>query len=103
MITNPSFSELSKGRFNRYELTIVAAKMARIVNDEYIRLREAIEQRKQLAIQRGGDKNAFDSYMNPRYRDERAVRVAVDKIYNNECTIEIHRDEDSDSQDPDEF
>lgn len=102
MITNPSFSELSRGRYNRYELTIVAAKMARIVNDEYIRLREAIEQRKQLAIQRGGDKNAFDSYMNPRYRDERAVRVAVDKIHNNECTIEINPPEET-VQDPDEI
>lgn len=102
MITNPSFAELSKGRFNRYQLTIVAAKMARIVNEEYISLREAIEQRKQLAIQRGGDKNAFDSYMNPRYRDERAVRVAVDKISNNECKIEILDPSDTAAQDSDE-
>jgi hypothetical protein len=40
--------------------------------------------------------------MNPRYRDERAVRVAVDKISNNECTIEILDPSDTAAQDSDE-
>jgi hypothetical protein len=35
----PSISELTQGKFNRYELVIGAAKCARRVTDEYVEQR----------------------------------------------------------------
>jgi len=87
MITKPSIQELSQGKLNRYEITMVAAKAARLITDEYVKQREGIEERKQKNLSRGLDKVSYDQYMDPRYRDEKAVRVAVDKLTNNECVV----------------
>ena len=87
MITTPSISELSHDKLNRYELTMVAAKTARLVTDEYVKQREGIEERKSINQSRGLEKVSYDQYMVPQYRDERAVRVAVDKLANDQCII----------------
>ena len=39
----PTFSELTKDEFNRYQLAIATAKCARIVTDEYVKQRETAE------------------------------------------------------------
>ena len=35
----PTIDELTQGKFNRYELVIGVAKGARMVTDEYVRMR----------------------------------------------------------------
>ena len=39
----PSIEELTKGKYNRYELVIATAKCARLVTDEYMKQRETAE------------------------------------------------------------
>ena len=39
----PTFSELTKDQFNRYQLAIATAKCARMVTDEYVKQRESAE------------------------------------------------------------
>ena len=36
----PTIDELTKGKFNRYELAIATAKCARMITDEYVKQRE---------------------------------------------------------------
>ena len=35
----PTIDQLTKGKFNRYELVVGVAKCARIVTDEYVNMR----------------------------------------------------------------
>ena len=39
----PTINELTKGDFNRYELSLATARCARIVTDEYVKQREDAE------------------------------------------------------------
>ena len=39
----PTINQLTKGKFNRYELVVATAKCARMITDEYTRQREAAE------------------------------------------------------------
>ena len=39
----PTIDELTKGKFNRYELSLATARCARIVTDEYVKQREDAE------------------------------------------------------------
>ena len=39
----PTINDLTKGQFNRYELSLATAKCARIVTDEYVKQREDAE------------------------------------------------------------
>ena len=39
----PTIAELTKEKFNRYELVVGVAKSARIVTDEYVKQRETAE------------------------------------------------------------
>ena len=39
----PTFSELTKDQFNRYQLAVATAKCARIITDEYVKQRESAE------------------------------------------------------------
>ena len=39
----PTINELTKGQYNRYELSLATAKCARIVTDEYVKQREDAE------------------------------------------------------------
>ena len=88
----PSIEDLAGTKYNRYELVIAVAKGARKIIDE---LNEEKEEAHYLAVQSGkspigitlfqptsddADKDAFD--------DEKAVKVAVQKIFNNEYKIQ---------------
>lgn len=82
-MVKPSLAKLmEKENVNRYALVVATAKCAREITDEYIRQREYVEKN-------GGkdaDKSAA-SVINPKYRDEKAVKNAIDEIYNEEYRI----------------
>lgn len=81
---HPTFSELSKDKFNRYQLAIAAAKCARQVTDEYVSQREAAE--KAQTGNKETDK-PINTMIDAQLKDEKAVKIAIGRIYNGEYTI----------------
>ena len=80
----PTIHQLTSGNFNRYELVIATAKCARMVTDEYVRQRETAE--KAVAGTKDGDKNLCNM-IDKEYRDEKAVKVAINHIHSGDFTI----------------
>ena len=72
----PSITDLTKGEFNRYTLSIATAKCARMITDEYVRQREIAEHR----IANKETDKSIASMINREYRDDKAVKVAVIKL-----------------------
>lgn len=81
---HPTFSELSKDKFNRYQLAIAAAKCARQVTDEYVSQREAAE--KSQTGNKETDKPA-GTMIDAQLKDEKAVKIAIERIYNGQYSI----------------
>ena len=79
----PTISELSKGKYNRYTLVIAAAKGAKMVTDEYVAQRECAEE---LIANKETDKPLF-ALIDKDCRDEKAVKVALRRLKNNEYII----------------
>ena len=80
----PTIDELTKGKFNRYELVVGVAKCARIVTDEYVAMRNKAQKR---IDNRETDKSLF-SQIDPEYRDQKAVRIAISKMVEGRCEME---------------
>lgn len=81
---NPTLEELlEKGKYNRYELVIAASKCARIITNEYVVQREKAEK---MIANKETDK-AIAAFINPEYRDERAVKIAIKQLYTKEYQI----------------
>lgn len=85
MMLYPTIDQLTKGELNRYELAIASAKCARILTDEYVRERELYE--KMTAASKDSIDRINIPQVNPRLRDEKAVKVAVEDLYHGEFTI----------------
>ncbi len=85
----PTIDELTKGKFNRYELVVGVAKCARIVTDEYVAMRNKAQKR---IDNRETDKSLF-SQIDPEYRDQKAVRIAISKMV--EGRFEMAREEEN--------
>lgn len=85
----PSISDLTKDRFNRYTLVIATAKCARMVTDEYVRQREIAEK---LISAKETDKS-IANMINKEYRDEKAVKVAINHLYSQDFAIVGYDDE----------
>ena len=80
----PSVEELSQGgKYNRYTLCIATAKCARMVTDEYVRQREQAEK---LINNKETDKS-LASMIKRDIRDEKAVKNAVNRLYQGEYRI----------------
>lgn len=79
----PSIDDLTKGKYNRYELVIATAKCARLVTDEYIKQRETAEK---LIADKQTDKS-LSSMIKREYRDEKAVKNAINRLYSGEFNI----------------
>ena len=77
----PTITELTKDEFNRYELALATAKCARIITDEYVRQREIAE--KEAADNKEAGRNLI-AKINKEYRDEKAVKNAIGRIYSGE-------------------
>lgn len=73
----PTIDQLTKGKFNRYELVVGVAKCARIVTDEYVAMRA--EAQKLIDNHEITDKS-LSSLIDPEYKDKKAVKIAITKL-----------------------
>ena len=82
---HPTIDELSQGKYNRYELALATARCARLVTDEYIRQHDAAER-----AQTGNKETdrPINTMIDRELRDEKAVQVAVRRIYRGEYVID---------------
>ena len=80
----PTIDELTKGKFNRYELSLATARCARIVTDEYVKQREDAE--KANTGNKETDK-PINAMIDKELRDEKAVRTAIRRIRDEEYLI----------------
>ncbi|MBQ7384657.1 MAG: hypothetical protein IJV72_07715 [Clostridia bacterium] len=86
----PTITELTKDEFNRYELALATAKCARMITDEYVKQREAAE--KASTGNKEADRNLMNA-INKEYRDEKAVKNAINRIHKGEYTL-VRKEED---------
>ena len=79
----PTADQLAKGNFNRYELVIGVAKGARIVTDEYVEMRA----KAQAMIENHETDKPLAALIDPEYKDQKAVKIAIAKIESGEFTL----------------
>ena len=72
----PTIEQLTKGQFNRYELVVGVAKCARIVTDEYVEMKN----KAQKMIENHETDTPLTSLIDPEYKDNKAVKIAVNKL-----------------------
>ena len=88
---HPTIEELTKGEYNRYELALATAKCARLITDEYVRQHDAAE--KSITGNKETDR-PINTMIDKELRDEKAVHVAVNRLYEGEYVIDLHANED---------
>lgn len=97
---HPTIDELTKGKYNRYELALATAKCARLVTDEYVRQHEVAE--KSLTGNKETDK-PLNTMIDKELRDEKAVHVAVnrlrDGVYEIDPEAGLRKDEPAEDED----
>ena len=76
----PTIDQLTKGEFNRYELVVGVAKGARIVTDDYVEMRT----RAQRMIENHETDKPLASLIDPEYKDQKAVKIAIGKLVEGE-------------------
>jgi len=86
----PSIDDLTMGKYNRYTLVVATAKCARIVTDEYVQQREHAEK----LIANKETEKSLASMIKKEYRDEKAVKNAINRIYAGEFRIVEPSEED---------
>ena len=72
----PTIEQLTKGDFNRYELVLAVAKGARIVTDKYVEMRANA----QKMIENHETDKPLAALIDPEYKDQKAVKIAIAKI-----------------------
>ena len=80
----PTIQDLSQDKYNRYEIALAAAKCARLVTNEYV------HQRTEAEASQTGNKETdkpLQSLIDKDLRDEKAVKIAVGRLYNHEYVI----------------
>ena len=80
----PTIEELTKGKYNRYELALATAKCARLITDEYVRQHDVAEK------SQTGNKETdrpINTMIDRELRDEKAVRVAIGYLNRGEYAI----------------
>lgn len=82
----PTIDELTKGQYNRYELALATAKCARLITNEYVRQHEIAE--------KAGTKEALAA-IDRELRDEKAVKVAINRMYRGEYSIAANEAEET--------
>ena len=88
----PMINDLTKGQFNRYELSLATAKCARIVTDEYVKQREAAETEKSQAGNKENDR-PLTVMINKELRDEKAVKTAIKRLHQGDYVM-VRRPDD---------
>lgn len=74
----PTISDLTKDKYNRYQLTIATAKCARLITDEYVKQRTAAEN-SLTGSKEGG--STIASLIDPTLANEKAVKNAINSIH----------------------
>lgn len=92
MIT-PSIADLTQNKFNRYTLVIATAKCAKMITDEYVAQRELAERR----IANKETDKSIASMIRKEYRDDKAVKTAVNGLYNKDFVIVGLTDDEEDN------
>ena len=72
----PTIDKLTGGEFNRYELVIGVAKGARMVTDQYVEMRT----KAQKMIENHETDKPLAALIDPEYKDQKAVKIAIAKI-----------------------
>ena len=80
----PTIADLTKGEFNRYQLTLATAKCARLITDEYVKQRVAAENAL-TGTKEGG--STIASMIDPVLANEKAVKNAIDSMHRGDYTI----------------
>ena len=80
----PTINDLTKGEFNRYELSLATARCARLVTDEYVKQREDAE--KSQTGNKETDK-PINTLISKELRDEKAVKTAIRRLHDGEYVI----------------
>ena len=96
---HPTIEELTKGEYNRYELALATAKCARLITDEYVRQHDAAE--KSITGNKETDR-PLNTMIDRELRDEKAVHVAVNRLYAGEYVIDIHANEATEEEESEE-
>ena len=86
---HPTIEELTQGNFNRYELALATAKCARLITNEYVRQHDVAE--KSQTGNKETDK-PINTMIDRELRDEKAVKVAINRIYEGKYTIGIEEE-----------
>ena len=81
----PTIADLTKGEFNRYQLTLATAKCARIITDEYVKQRVAAEN--QISSAKEGSSTIISMIDPPILANEKAVKNAINSINKGEYEI----------------
>ena len=81
----PTIDELTKGQYNRYELALATASCARLITEEYVRQHESAE--KAANSNKDGERTVAVS-VDRELRDEKAVKVAINRIHCGEYCID---------------
>ena len=87
---HPTIEELTKGEYNRYELALATAKCARLITDEYVRQHDAAE--KSITGNKETDR-PLNTMIDRELRDEKAVHVAVNRLFAGEYVIDLNANE----------
>ena len=74
----PTIDELTKGKYNRYELALATARCARLITDEYVRQHDIAE--KSITGNKETDR-PLNTMIDRELRDEKAVQVAINRIH----------------------
>ena len=88
----PTIKDLTKGKYNRYELSIATAKGARLITDEYVRQRAAAES----AV--GGNKEndkPVAAMIDKKLKDEKAVKLSIDRLDSGEAELAVAEAEEA--------
>ncbi|MBQ7171020.1 MAG: DNA-directed RNA polymerase subunit omega [Clostridia bacterium] len=89
----PSIEDLTKGQFNRYELVLGTAKLARVLTDDYTERREEAEK---MIANKETDKT-IAAMLKLDAEDEKAVKAAINRLDSGE--YELIRAEDGEPSD----
>ena len=85
IMIHPSIAELTNNNnVNRYTLVVATAKCARIITEEYVKQREYAEK---LALKDGDKKNSAANMINKDYRDEKAVKLAINGLHEGDFKV----------------
>ena len=86
----PTIQELTNGKYNRYELALATAKGARLITDEYVRQRTEAE--RAAGVKEG--ERPLGAMIDKELKDEKAVRLSIDRINSGEYVIVEHESDD---------